>query len=345
MPTCAATYVTIFLATKTPLSPERWKAIRGCLLRLRPVVGVASPFEVIGIAKDPPWIYFKFIQVKPLMSNSELQEALAAPDPIVQSRFQERHLALTGAGSEIAGASKWHCFNSPNRLLTAAAMLESGNVLLPFGGDGFRPLAMLVGDLRALGNDGLRIIIREEGKSLRLAQATALVKLGVSLILPRALEPGTMKQRILSLEGTRHRGPFRRDVEAVIRQVRLVPTHQRMLSENFRTLAHSVVDYESDALPSTLVVLHPLTAVEGRKIDKSLSLGLRDGVYTVSPEGIWILLMACKPFDCQLVLERVIGAQFESLLVGWRKIGKSIDILSAIDAMHESLDDIEMLMA
>ena len=345
MPTYAATFVTVLLVTKSAMSSGRRNAIRGCTLTLRPVVGVASPFKVLGIAKACAWIYFKFIQIKPLMPKPEVQDALAVTDPIAHCRVEERHLALTGAGCEMAGAGKWHCFTSSNRLLTAAAMLESGNVLLPYGGDGFRPLAMLVGDLRALGNEGLRIIIQEEGKSLRLAQASALVKLGVSLILPKVLEPAKMEQKILSLAGTRHRGNFRRDVEAVIRQVRLVPTHQRMVSENFRTLAHSVLDCESDSQPSTLVVLHPLTTIEARKIDESLALGMRDGVYTVNPEGIWILLGACKPFDCQLVLERVIGAQFESLLVGWRKIGKSSDILSAIDTMHESLDDIEMLTA
>lgn len=173
-------------------------------------------------------------------------------------------------------------------------------------------------------------------KSLRQAQATALVSLGVSLILPKALEPAKAQQKILSLEDTRHRGNYRRDVEAVIRQVRQAPTHHRMLSENFHTLAHGVLDYESDLLPSILVVLHPLTALDGREIDEALSLGLRDGVYSLNPEGIWILLLACKPFDCQLVIERMIGEQFESHLVGWRKIGERTDILSAIDAMHES---------
>jgi hypothetical protein len=270
------------------------------------------------------------------MPNSDVQEAPPVTVPIAYSRVQERHLALVGAGAEFASNTRWHRFTSPNRLLHAATMIEFGNVLLPYGPPcDFRALAMLVGDLRALGNDGLRIIVREQLKALRLAQVLALMKLGVSLILPRACDAITVRQKILSLEGTHYRGDFRRDVEAVIRQTRLAPAHQRLEREDFRTFAKGLVNSDGYPLPHTLVVLHPFTGCESRVIDASLALGLRDGVYTVNPDGISVLLLACKPLDCQGVLERVIGPQFESLLVGWRKIGKSVDILGAIDAMQE----------
>jgi Cellulose biosynthesis GIL len=284
------------------------------------------------------------------MPNSDVQVALPAAESVAHSGYQEMHLVLTsgstGVGAELAGHSRWQSFTSPNRLLSAATMLESGNVLLPYGlVDNFRSIAMLVGDLRALGNDGLRIIVREEGESLRLAEVSALIKLGASLVLPGALDAALARQKLLSLEGTRYRGNFRRDVEAVIQRASLAPSHQRIESENFQSFAHSVIDSEGDSRPHTLVVLNPLTAREGLEIDKSLSLGLRDGVYAVNTEGIWILLMACKPLDCQVVLERVLGPSFESLLVGWRKIGRSGDILSAIDKMNCAVNEVEALMA
>jgi hypothetical protein len=68
-------------------------------------------------------------------------------------------------------------------------------------------------------------------------------------------------------------------------------------------------------------------------------------VYCVHPDGIWILLMACKPLDCQFVLERVLGQRFESLLAGWRKIGKGKDILSMIHAMDADDTDQGLLAA
>ena len=225
-------------------------------------------------------------------------------------------------------------------------MLKSGNILLPYGApNSFRSLALLVGDLRSMGNDGLRIVVREQGKTLRLSQSTALMKLGVSLILPKSLDSALVRRSIIDLEGTKYQGKFRRDVEEVLRQARKMQTHQRMTEEEFRTHAQNVLGAELSPLPHTLVVLHPLTARESKDIDTALSTGLRDGVYTVQPEGIWLLLMACKPFDCQPVLERVIGSQFENLLIGWRNIGNSIDILSAIYAMHESFDDSEFATA
>jgi hypothetical protein len=89
------------------------------------------------------------------------------------------------------------------------------------------------------------------------------------------------------------------------------------------------------------VVLHPMTGSGAEAITSSLAQGLRDGIFFAHPEGIWILLMACKPLDCQTVLERVLGQRFEGLLVGWRKMGKPADILKEVNnlaADHLSID-------
>ena len=280
------------------------------------------------------------------MSPFDRQRVTPFTPGIPNARLQERHLSLNSAGVEFATNPRWQSFTAANKLLNAAAMLKCGNIVLPYGAPiNFRTLALLVGDLRSMGNDGLRIVVREQGKSLRLSQSTALMKLGVSLILPKALDPALVRQSIVGLEGTRYQGKFRRDVEEVLRQARQMQTVQRMTEEEFRTHAQCVLGAGFSPLPHTLVVLHPLTARESKDIDTALSTGLRDGVYTVQPEGIWLLLMACKPFDCQPVLERVIGSQFENLLIGWRNIGNSIDILSAIYAMHENFDDIEFATA
>jgi hypothetical protein len=204
---------------------------------------------------------------------------------------------------------------------------------------------MLVGDLRAFGNDGLRIIVREQGKTLRLAQASALIDLGVSLILPRNMRSTEARQKILELVGKSYQGRFRRDVEFVIKQSRPEPARQRMTNEEFRAFAHELFDAKSNSIPHTLVVLHPLTSREGRDIDEALSKGLRDGVYSIHSDGVWLLLMACTPFNCQSALERFMGPEFESLLVGWRKIGKDDDILRAIDVMQDSCEDFEVSIA
>jgi hypothetical protein len=277
------------------------------------------------------------------MPNFFSRETALSPLSIDNVWSQETHLALGDAGAGLAASAHWHHFKSTNSLMAAATMIRCGNVVLPFvGRRGFKVLGTLVGDLRSLGNDGLRVIVREQDQTLRLAEVRALMRLGVCVILPKALVLADARQKLLSLEGTRYRNDFRSDVEIVLRQACPELSSRRMVSEDFVAFAHSVVALENNALPNTLIVIHPLTSREAREIDALLSKGFRDGAYVVRPEGIWLLLLACKPFDCQGVLERLLGSQFESLLVGWRKIGKSADILRTIDHMHDELDLVDM---
>ena len=151
--------------------------------------------------------------------------------------------------------------------------------------------------------------------------------------------------QVHSLEGTSYRSLFRRDVERVVRDARFFHSKQRLEAPNFLLHAETILDPTQQDLPHTLVVLHPMTGQGAEAITASLVLGLCDGVYLVHPEGIWILLMACKPLDCQMVLERVLGQRFESLLVGWRKIGRPNDILKAIQALDSQHGPLNLLAA
>jgi hypothetical protein len=277
------------------------------------------------------------------MPNSYPREAFVSPLPFSDVWSGESHLALGQAGVELASCARWQNFKSTSDLMAAATMIRGGNVVLPFAGrKGFKVLGSLVSDLRSLGNDGLRIVVREQGEILRLTETRALMKLGVSLILPKDLALAEARLKLLSLEGSKYRNRFRGDVDMALPHACSELSSRRMVSEDFVAFAHSVVALDGDALPHTLIVLHPLTAREAREIEALLSKGVRDGAYVVRPEGVWLLLMACKPFDCQCVLERLLGSQFESLLVGWRKIGKNADVLKAIDHMHDELDLVDM---
>jgi hypothetical protein len=262
------------------------------------------------------------------------------------ARFQERHIAFAGTSAEFAVNSRWLVIEDSGLLLKAAKMLRAGTVVLPYSiATGFRSLARLVAALRDLDNDAIRIVIREQNKRLRLSQATSLIKLGVSMVLPREMTSASARLQVQTLEGTAYRSLFRRDVERVVRESRFLQTKQRLAAPEFRLHAETILDPAQHDLPHTLVVLHPMTGQAGEAIASSLAQGLRDGVYMVHPEGIWLLLMACKPLNCQMVLERVLGQRFESLLIGWRKLGKPEDILKVIHAMDSDHASVGLLAA
>jgi hypothetical protein len=267
---------------------------------------------------------------------------IASAPAIPSARFQERHIAFAGTSAEFAVNSRWLDIDDTALLLKAASMLKAGSIVIPYSiSTGFRSLSRLVAAIRDLDNDAIRIVLREQNKRLRLAQTTSLLKLGVSMVLPREVTGASARLQVQTLEGTRYRSLFRRDVERVVRESRFLQTKQNLGAAEFKLHAETLLDVGHQELPHTLVVLHPMTGAAAEAISARLAQGLRDGVYFCHAEGIWILLMACKPLDCQSVLERVLGQRFESLLVGWRKMGKPADILQAVDSMvseHAALD-------
>ncbi len=264
--------------------------------------------------------------------DTSFSQASAAAIPF--ARFQERHIAFASTSAEFAVNSRWLVIEDSTLLLKAANMLKAGSIVLPYNiATGFRSLARLVAALRDLDKDAIRIVVREQNKRLRLPQTTSLLRLGVSMVLPREMTGASARLQVQTLEGTNYRSLFRRDVERVVRESRFPLAKQQLSAPEFRLHCEAVLDPTQPSLPHTLVVLHPMTGQAGEAIASSLARGLRDGVYLMHPEGIWILLMACRPLDCQVVLERVLGQRFESLLNGWRKVGKSEDILKAIHAM------------
>ena len=254
-------------------------------------------------------------------------------------RRHERHLVLRELESEFATSPRWTVATDAQQLLRLARTIKSGNIILPYGrGTGFRSLARMVWGLRALDNPGLRILVREHGRRLRLPQGVALMRLGASAILPIGLSPAAVRAQAQAFEGSRYRGIFQNDVDRVIRESRLLSRRARLAIAEFRSHTRQVLDPKSGDTPHTLVVLHPMTEAGAQAICASLESGLRDGVFCSEPDGVWVLLMACRPMDCQSVLERVLGVRFESLLVGWRKIGNRNDILRTVIEM----DDLEL---
>jgi Cellulose biosynthesis GIL len=265
------------------------------------------------------------------------------PTPAIpRARFQERHIAFAGTSSEFAVNSRWLEIEDTGLLIKAVSLLKAGSVVLPYSiATGFRSLAKLVAAIRDLDNDAIRIVIREQNKRLRLAQTTSLLRLGVSMVLPKEMPGASARLQVQTLEGTRYQSLFRRDVERVVRESRFLQTKQQLGASEFKLHAETLLDPKQQDLPHTLVVLHPMTGSGAEAITSSLAQGLRDGIFFAHPEGIWILLMACKPLDCQTVLERVLGQRFEGLLVGWRKMGKPADILKEVNnlaADHLSID-------
>jgi Cellulose biosynthesis GIL len=226
-------------------------------------------------------------------------------------------------------ASQWTVVDSALDALEVLRQSLAGTVVLHFDSHGeMRELAQSVAAIRALGRPQIRIVIRECNARLRTAQMVALFRLGVSVIVPQSLSGTAGRLMAESLAGSLVTRNFETDVKKALAQARVDFRPGPLGAEEFKGAIELLLNAASEMdLPCTLVVLNPQTALASNAALSSIKRALRDAVFAESDDGIWVFLFGCAPESAQTVMTRLLGARFENLLIGWRRLSGAREIL------------------
>ena len=225
--------------------------------------------------------------------------------------------------------------------LDACREIEAGTVVLHFDrASALREVAQTVALLRASAKPQLRVVIRECGARLRFAQTVAMMRLGVSLIVPRELPPPAARLMIGSLSGTLFTRPVETRLSRVLAQAH-AQTERRLLPvDDFRARVEQLLGWcEEAGLPATLVRFSMVSSQALKAATSALQRGARDCLFAEHDGSIWTLLFGCRPEDADIVLSRLLGARFERLLAGLQRIGGVARIRHAMRLLDHAVVD------
>jgi Cellulose biosynthesis GIL len=238
--------------------------------------------------------------------------------------------------------SQWKVVDSALDAHEILRQCLGGTVVLHFDHHNeMRELAQTVAAIRALGRAQIRIVIRECQSRLRTAQMVALFRLGVSVIIPQSISGTAGRLMAESLAGSLVTRNFETDVKKALSEARVDFRAGPLAPDEFKNAVELLLNAASEMdLPCTLVVMNPQTAIASNAAMSAIKIALRDAVFAESDDGIWVFLFGCAPESAQIVMTRLLGARFENLLVGWRRLSGARDILPMLSLLAGAhLDD------
>ncbi len=249
---------------------------------------------------------------------------------------REEHVVTRRAFEDFGmHASQWKVVDTALESLEILRHNLGGTVVLHFDDHSeLRELAQSVAAIRGLGRAQIRIVIRECQSRLRTAQMVALFRLGVSLIIPQSLSGTAGRLMAESLDGSLVTRNFETDVKKALADSRVDFRPGPLAPDEFKNAVELLLNAASEMdLPCTLVVMNPQTALASNAALSSIKLALRDAVFAESDDGIWVFLFGCAPESAQVVMTRLLGARFENLLVGWRRLSGAREILPTLSLL------------
>ena len=243
-------------------------------------------------------------------------------------------LLVTRRASEDFGTQigHWKVVEGALEALDILRQSLAGTIVLHFQRHGeLKDLAQSVAAIRALGRPQIRIVVRECGARLRTAQLVALFRLGVSVIIPQGISGTAGRLMAESLGGSLVTRGFEPDVKKALSESRVEFRQGPLSVSDFKRAVEQLLNAASEMdLPCTLVIMNPQTALASKAALSSIKGALRDAVFAESDDGLWVFLFGCAPENAQTVMTRLLGARFENLLVGWRRLSGAREILPTL---------------
>ena len=116
-------------------------------------------------------------------------------------------------------AATGRTYRRMQRRLQAMQRCEAATLVLPFRqAADFAAMRLTVSAVRAMGRPELRVAVRECGKRLRAGQALALLRLGISCVIPLDMADLGARRMLEHLKGTRFARACEHDLEQVLDQ-------------------------------------------------------------------------------------------------------------------------------
>jgi cellulose biosynthesis protein BcsE len=236
-----------------------------------------------------------------------------------EEQFIATRAAIDDFGSD---ARHWRAVETTLDALDAARKLKAGTVLLHFSRvQDFRALCQVVAAIRVLNRPQVRVVVRETGSQLRLAHMMALLRLGVSFTLSKAMPPAQAQMTLNTLRGTLLAREVSTDVEKTIAETTASFTSPIVEFEQLCSLVEGALSLSDQvALPHTLVRLG-LQGIGGDRLASIASRrGARDMLMAVHDDSLWLFLFGCNSADSETVLARLFGRNFERLFMGFSRV-------------------------
>lgn len=202
----------------------------------------------------------------------------------------------------------WQDVASQAEGLQALQRCAAATLLLPFRQDAdFGALCLTVSAVRAMGRPELRVAVRECGKRLRATQALALLRLGISCVIPIDMADHGTRRILEHLKGTRFARASEHDLEQVLDEtacaLRGPADNAALFCEAVEGLLAAADGFEFE----TGLVRLAADRARASALSRACKAG-RDLIWVTKGDEAWLFLFGCP--------QNAVGAVMQRLLAG-----------------------------
>lgn len=201
----------------------------------------------------------------------------------------------------------WQEVASHLEALHAARRNEAATLVLPFRQpDDFAALCNTVAAIRAMERPELRVVVRECGRRLRGGQALALMRLGISSVIPLDVSDTGAKRMVDLLKGTRFARAYESDLQQVLDEsaqaLAGAASSTALFCEAVEGLLAAADGFDFE---SCLVRVVAGGADSAKLLAQSRRRG-RDLLGIARGEQLWLFLFGCPQSALPAVMQRLL---------------------------------------
>lgn len=220
----------------------------------------------------------------------------------------------------------------------AARRSDAATLLLPFrNAADYDLLCRATVTVRAMGRAGLRVVVRERGMRLRASQTLALMRLGVSAIIPAGMPDGAARRMIDALHGTRFARAYDMDAKQVDEETTGLLCAAVASAASFCDVVERLLAAADDFdIESSLVRLEFAGADSAAVARISRRLG-RELVACANGRCAWLFAFGCPQSMVRPLLERLFRSSLTSVCTGWSAERDPNRIVARLNELREEV--------
>lgn len=247
--------------------------------------------------------------------------------------YLDRSLAALDA----ALPGQWSHRESLISLLQACQGERAPTVLLTFRAETpLRELAQTVHTLRISVGRGAKILVFEQGASLRYANEALLLNLGANLIVHRGTPESRWALAVQSVEGQTFDREISVDFDAALASVSVTPLRGYLLPTPFAQEVMMILERAAILnVPGALVVARAGRDLPLEAILEDCRLSRAGDLLTCDGELAYFFFAGCPASSLRMTLERALGHSADAILSETRSLTSREDIQHELVALGE----------
>ncbi|HJT60963.1 MAG TPA: BcsE family c-di-GMP-binding protein [Burkholderiales bacterium] len=202
----------------------------------------------------------------------------------------------------------WQDVPSHAEALHALQRCETATLVLPFRqAADFAAMCLTISAVRAMGRPELRVAVRECGKRLRAGQALALLRLGISCVIPLDMADLGARRVLEHLKGTRFARACEHDLEQVLDETACALRGQIDSAALFCEAVEGLLAAADGFDFETALVRLTAGRERASALFRACKAG-RDLICVTKGEEAWLFLFGCPQTAVGALMQRLIGA-------------------------------------